>query len=128
MLPLKKSKQFPCPTVPLSWDKRNSKNPGKTPLSRDKKSDWQKKVKKLKQMNFFQNCNFLNSFSLSFPWLSQDIPGRNRLSKSCPSKTSNFRPCGKILNLSSCPFVPGHKSFACHAVPKSCCFPCRWKA
>ena len=29
--------------------------------------------------------------------------------------------------LSRCPFVPGQKSFACPAVPKSCTVPSRWK-
>ena len=29
--------------------------------------------------------------------------------------------------LSQCPFVPGQKSFACPAVPKSCTVPSRWK-
>ena len=51
---------------------------------------------------------------------ARTVPDFDRLSRPVPA-------LGKILSLSSCPFVPGQWRNFCPFVPKSCTVPSRWK-
>merc|ERR1712051_665434 len=151
------TKKFPYPVVPLSRDKKvlpvplslcpgtraGANVPGQTPLSRDVpgQNEFQNFQKKDQIFCFRTSFScFRTSFSAVSRFVPRPVPdftcpGPSRpgfyLSRPVPSH-------GKILSLSlcpgtmkellsRCPFVPGQKSFACPAVPKSCTVPSRWK-
>ena len=66
-------------------------------------------------------------YPFSFISVPRDVPGRLGTGRDRQSKSRLGPSHGKILRLSSCPFVPGQVKNLCPFAPKSCTVPSRWK-